>query len=124
MKLSEAVEIMEQNHAIKERVIEKCIEEIGDKVQTKFVVWNDYELTQKSIPNKFEFISKMNEDLFQDIIKDAGLKEYNDNIIAMQILEGYKVYETTKELNIRMDKYRSIKSKIYESIKKREQDKG
>lgn len=138
MKLSEAVEIMEKNPIIKQKVIEKCTQEIGDKITIKFVVWNDYglinqdepqrpaELKQyqnKAIATKFEYEDTRNEhSIYEEIIKDAGLKEYNDNIIAMQILEGYKVYEITQGLNIRMDKYESIKAKIYDAIKKREQE--
>jgi hypothetical protein len=138
MKLSEAVEIMEQNQAIKERVIEKCIEEIGEKVEIKFVVWNDVTLiNQDTIKNPSElrfYGDKLTSEKFlyddtqsihslhSDIIKDAGINEYNDNIIAMQILQGYKVYEITRSNNIPMKHYKTIKDKIYESIKKRQQD--
>lgn len=138
MKLSEAVEIMEKNPIIKQKVIEQCTQEMGDKLTIKFVVWNDYGLANqdefqnptelkryqnKSLATKFEYEDTRNEhSIYEEIIKDAGLNEYNDNIIAMQILEGYKVYEITQGLNIRMDKYESIKAKIYDAIKKREQE--
>ena len=90
MKLSEAVEIMEKNPIIKQKVIEQCTQEMGDKLTIKFVVWNDYGLANqdetqhpselkayqnKSIATKFEYEDTRNEhSIYEEIIKYSCLK--------------------------------------------------
>jgi|GEM_PF-2966283 len=122
MNLLEAIEAIEQNPELKDKFINRCIEEFGISIET----------TQKKIW-KHEFLLEEDdwaimtveptreiEDVHEEIIRSTGLKEYNDIRIAQDIINEKPFEKISAEYNINLKYIRTIKKKIYEAIKTRE----
>jgi hypothetical protein len=89
MTLLEAIDIIEKDPALKEKVINKCIEMFGDSIQnSKKKIWKheflleDDDWAIMSIEPKREI-----EDIHDEIIRATHLKEYNDIRIAEDIIK-------------------------------------
>lgn len=121
MKLSEAVEIIENNPQLKKQFIKNCIKEMGEKIIIKKLIWkNNYmdtyeEAGAENIPiGKPREISRV----IEEIIFFADIKEYNESIIARDLMEGKYIKEIVKDRKAPKELVREIKQKIYEELKK------
>lgn len=116
MKLSEMVEILNSDKKLMTVMVEKCTQEIKP-IKEKRVVWKHEFQYQEG--EEYGYIPERQiDDIYSDIIHEAGIKEYNDIRIAELLLDGYPFNKITFELSVRRDHVQSIKKKIYEALKR------
>jgi hypothetical protein len=119
MTLLEAIEIIENNKELKNKVIEECISQLGVSIETTTKkVWKheflleDDDWAVMSIEPQRDV-----EDVHTEIIRSTQLKEYNDIRIAEDIIKEKPFKSIAAEYKVSLKHIRTIKRKIYEVIK-------
>jgi len=134
MKLLEALEIIERDPELKKLFISKCIEEMGEVIIVKKVIWNDVDLPNqdksqhnaelriginRAVIDKFSYVdTRDEEEVHESIIRSMRLKEYNDIRIARDIMREVPFKTIAHTYQVTMPYIRRIKKKLYEAIKK------
>jgi hypothetical protein len=122
MNLLEAIEAIETNPELKNKFVNKCIEVFGVSIETtKRKVWKHEFLLED---NDWEIMtvepSRDVEDIHDEIIRSMQLKEYNDIRIAKDIINEKAFEKIAVDHNTSLKHIRTIKKKIYEAIKTRQ----